>query len=118
MQKWRTSLMAVAVVTLASCASPREPAWVELPPASIDSGQVLRITGTVHRLEVEGGVFVIRDSQGTQYNPTNLPEAFRQEGMAVEVEAHRRDDMASIGMVGPIIELRRIRQKGATPDTT
>jgi len=114
---WRTAMISVTLALVASCASPREPGWVEIPSMSADSGEVMRITGTVHRLEVEGGVFVIRDAQGTQYNPTNLPDAFRKEGIAVEAEARRRDDMASIGMVGPIIELRRIRQVGAS-DTT
>jgi hypothetical protein len=63
----------------------------------------------VHYLDLEGGLFVIRDAQGVQYNPTNLPETFRRDGMLVEAEAQRRDDMASIGMVGSIVELLRIR---------
>lgn len=100
---------------LSSCASVREHGWVELKPQSSDSGQILRITGTVHHLELEGGLFVIRDAEGIQYNPINLPEAFRREGMAVEAEARRRDDMASIGMVGPIVELLRIRQRPGDP---
>lgn len=85
--------------------------WVELETPSPDSGSVERINGTVHHLDVEGGLFVIRDAEGTQYHPTNLPEAFRQEGMAVEADARRRDDMMSIGMVGPMIELLRVRQR-------
>lgn len=112
MRIWRAVVTLVAVATVIACASPRDPGWVDIPSTAVDSGDVMRITGTVHRLEVEGGVWVIRDAQGTQYNPTNLPDAFRKEGMAVEAEARRRDDMASIGMVGPIIELRRIRQTG------
>lgn len=114
MRSWRAGLMAFAAATVAACATPRDPGWVELPSTSMDSGQVLQITGTVHRLEVEGGIFVIRDAQGTQYNPTNLPDAFRKDGLRVEAEARRRDDMVSIGMVGPIIELRRIRQTGTS----
>lgn len=85
--------------------------WVELGTPSPDSGSIQRITGTVHHLDVEGGLFVIRDAAGTQYNPTNLPEAFRQEGMAVEADARRRDDMMSTGMAGPMIELLRVRQR-------
>lgn len=112
MKSWRRGLLAVAVATGAACAGPREPAWVELPSTSADSGEVLQIIGTIHRLEVEGGVFVIRNAQGTQFNPTNLPDAFKKDGMAVVADAHRRDDMASVGMVGPIIELLRIRRDG------
>lgn len=112
MTAWQVMMTTIVVATVASCASPRDPGWVDLPSTAVDSGEVVRITGTVHRLEVEGGVWVIRDAQGTQYNPTNLPDAFKTEGLAVEAEARRRDDLASIGMVGPIIELRRIRQTG------
>lgn len=110
---WRTVLVSVAVTIFTSCASAREQDWVELESQAPDSGQVLRIAGTVHYLDLEGGLFLIRDAEGAQYNPTNLPEAFQHEGMAVEVEARRRDDMASIGMVGPIIEILRLRQRPA-----
>jgi hypothetical protein len=55
-------------------------------------------------------LFVIRDAQGTQYNPLNLPPGFRVEGMIVEVDARRSANVASIGMVGPVIELLRIRR--------
>ena len=112
MRSWHAIWTTVAMAAVVACASPRDPGWVDLPSVAADSGESIRITGTVHRLEVEGGIWVIREAQGAQYNPTNLPDAFKKEGMAVEAEARRRDDMASIGMVGPIIELRRIRQTG------
>lgn len=86
------------------------PGWVEL--ASEADGPTIRITGTVQRQEVEGGVWVIRTDQGT-YQPMNLPPAFQVDGMAVEAEAVRRTDMVSIGMVGPLVELLRIRQGDA-----
>lgn len=104
-------LCLLIVMSLSSCGGVSGSGWVELKRQSSESGQTLHITGTVRHLELEGGLFVIRDPQGTQYNPINLPDAFRHEGLAVEAEARRRDDMASIGMVGPIIELLRIRQR-------
>jgi hypothetical protein len=110
---WRSVLCFIAVIAISSCANNHEGDWVELNPEST-SGETLHVTGTVHRLELEGGVFVIRDAGGIQYHPINLPESFRREGMAVEVEARRRDDMASIGMAGPIIEIVRIRE-GSVP---
>jgi hypothetical protein len=55
-------------------------------------------------------LFVIRDVHGAQYNPLNLPQAFRVEGIVVEVDARRSANVASIGMVGPVIELLRIRR--------
>lgn len=108
---WRTVLVSVAALTLSSCASVGGKGWVELEPKSADSGPTIQITGTVHHLDLEGGLFVIRDTKGTQYNPVNLPDVFRIEGMAVEAEARLRGDMASIGMVGPLVELLRIRSR-------
>lgn len=96
-----------------SCTSAGGERWVELVTPSPDPGSVDRIIGTVHHLDVEGGLFVIRDAAGKQYHPTNLPEAFRHEGMAVEADARRRDDMMSIGMAGPTIELVRVRHRSS-----
>lgn len=107
----RVVLVSVAVLVLASCASAGKKDWIELKPDAVGSGPALRITGTVHHLNLEGGLYVIRDAQGTNYNPVNLPKAIRVEGMAVEADARRRDDMASIGMVGPLVELLRIRRQ-------
>jgi hypothetical protein len=73
----------------------------------------MTIVGTVGRLDLEGGVYVIRDAQGAQYQAINLPEAFQRDGMSVEAQARRRDDMASIGMVGTLVELIRIRERRA-----
>lgn len=116
---WRSILVPIAVLLLSACASISEKGWVELKPDSAGSGPVLHITGTVQHLDLEGGLFVIRSADGTQYNPVNLPEAFRIDGMAIEAFAKRRDDMASIGMVGPLIELLRIRkQTGGDASTT
>jgi heat shock protein HslJ len=104
------ALITVAVLILSACASVGETGWVELKPEPASTVAALRITEKVHHLDLEGGLFVIRDASGTQFNPINLPDAFRIEGMAVEADARRRDDVASIGMVGPIVELLRIRR--------
>jgi heat shock protein HslJ len=100
-------------LVLAACASGGGGAdrWVDLKTEAAGDARVIRLSGTVRHLDLEGGIFVIRDAAGTQYNPTNLPESFRVDGKAVEAEARRRDDMASIGMVGPIVELIRIRER-------
>lgn len=104
------------LVMLAACVPNPGADWVVPQPPPPGTGAVLHIIGTVHHLTIEGGLFVIRDGHGVQYDPTNLPERFRKDGMLVEVEAQRRDDMASIGMVGPIIALRRIRERsGGVP---
>lgn len=111
---WKISFLALTLPMLAACVgqgTPPSQAWLELPPSNAaGAAEVLNITGTVLHLDVEGGVFVIRDAQGTQYNPSNLPEAFRVDGLEVQAQAYRSRDMASIGMVGPMVELLRIKR--------
>ncbi|MGH9379301.1 MAG: hypothetical protein ACRD2Z_01610 [Thermoanaerobaculia bacterium] len=88
--------------------------WVELD--SETAGPTIRITGTMQHKTVEGGVWVIRTDEGS-FQPLNLPPEFHVEGMAVEADAVRRSDMVSIHMVGPLVELLRIRQHGAPAPT-
>jgi heat shock protein HslJ len=102
---------AALAMTLLGCAGARTGDWVEVSPGS--TGSTLSIVGTVHRLDIEGGVWVIRDSQGVAYQPTNLPAAFQREGLAVEGVARRRNDLVSIGMAGTLVELLRIRERPA-----
>ena len=102
--------LGLLTLLVAACASSGSSGWVELKPES-SAGPTLKLAGTVHRLDVEGGVWVIRDAQGASSQPTNLPEAFRKEGMSVEAEGRRRDNVVSIGMAGSLIDLIRIRQR-------
>jgi heat shock protein HslJ len=101
--------LAIGVLSLSCHSGAPEVRWTELAPPPAEASQVLTFAGTVQFLDLEGGLYVIRDSLGTQYQPTNLPEAFRRDGLAVEAEARRRD-MASIGMAGILVELIRIRE--------
>lgn len=118
----RSSMLILAVALMAAACGGRGsggstgPAgndYVELEPPAEGAGPMLHISGTVRHIELEGGLFVIEDADGSRYNPTNLPEAFRVDGKAVEADARRRDDMVSVGMVGPIVELVRIRERAA-----
>ncbi|HEY9444599.1 MAG TPA: META domain-containing protein [Gemmatimonadales bacterium] len=101
---------------LAACASGgagRESnPWEELGRGE-QSGPVFHLGGTVRHVELEGGLFVIDAADGTRYVPTNLPTDYRIDGLALEAEARRRDDMASIAMVAPLVELVRVRKAPA-----
>ena len=65
--------------------------------------------GVVHFLEIEGGCWVIEVGTET-IEPIDLPEDFKVDGLRVFFEGERRDDLASICMVGPIVELLDIRR--------
>lgn len=108
----RSALCCIVVMLgLASCKGTSGNGWIDLASRPAEPEQVLALMGTVHHLDLEGGVWVIRDAQGTSYQPTNLPAAFAREGLAIEAEARKRDDMVSSGMVGPLVELIRIRAR-------
>lgn len=94
-------------LSLAACTAGAED-WDELMPEA--TARTQRIAGPVAHLDLEGGVWVIREADGTRYNPTNLPETYRTEGMRVEADVIPRDDAASIAMVGPIVDIVRIRR--------
>ena len=91
----------------------QEPVAAAAPAAPASSDDVIHIAGTVEKLDVEGGVYVIRAEDGTQYRPIELPEEFRVEGVAVDVDAKRRDDVLTKDMVGQSIELLDIRRRAA-----
>ena len=111
-----TRFAATLTLFLAACASGgagREPnPWEELGHGE-ESGPVFHLGGTVRHVELEGGLFVIDAADGTRYVPTNLPADYQLDGLALEAEARRRDDMASIAMVAPLVELVRVRKAPA-----
>lgn len=103
------SLLALALLVSACAGTPEGGGWDVVMPAAADV-ETTRIAGPVTYMDLEGGLYVIRGTDGTNYNPTNLPDAYREDGLRVEADVVRRDDMASIGMVGPIIDVVRIRR--------
>ncbi len=100
----------VLLLTLAAC-GPGGAEWVVPTPAAEQVGPKIHITGVVRRSELEGGFYAIHGDDGVTYDPTNLPREFQKDGLPVEVEARRRDDMVGIHQVGPIVQLERIRQR-------
>jgi hypothetical protein len=86
--------------------------WQELATDTDRPGPTIHLGGLVRYLDLNGGLFVIEDADGPRYQPTNLPPAYQLDGLPVEAEARRREDLASIGMVGPVVELVRIRKAG------
>ncbi len=93
-----------------SSAQAEAPVWTELSSGAAIASP-LHLSGTIRHIDLEGGLFVIRIADGTQYNPLNLPDEFKVDGLAIDAEARRRDDTMSIGMVGTIVELLRIRKR-------
>lgn len=102
-------LYAVAMF-LAACASVSSQSWTELIPEA-EGGPQFHLTGSVTRMAVEGGVWVIRAQDGATYNAINLPQQFQVEGAVIEADARRRENVESNDMAGPKIDVLRIRRR-------
>jgi hypothetical protein len=85
--------------------------WVVPTPPAEGKGEQVHISGAVKFHEIEGGFYAIQGADGVTYDPTNLPQEFRQEGLGVEVEARKRPDVMSVRQVGTIIDIERIRRR-------
>jgi hypothetical protein len=98
-----------AALLLASCARNTN-AWTELTPEGA-GGPQFHLTGTVTRQDVEGGLWVIRTQDGANYNAINLPREFQVEGVAIEADARRRENVPASQTAGPQIDILRIRKR-------
>jgi hypothetical protein len=75
-----------------------------------DSDPDVKGTGTVRFIELEGGFYGIVADDGRKYDPINLSEGFREDGLRVKFEANIREDLSSIHMWGTLVELTKIER--------
>ena len=101
-------VLAVALF-LAACAKNNQ-AWTELKPDG-EGGPPFHLTGTVTKMDIEGGLWVIRAQDGAKYNVINLPQEYQVEGAEVEADARRREHVQVIDAAGPSIDILRIRKR-------
>ncbi|GAA3544726.1 hypothetical protein [Zobellella aerophila] len=101
--RWRALLQSLALaLVLPAAALANSPRWLDITPG--EPG--IHISGTVRYLNLEGGIYIIRDARGTHYHPINLPTAFQQDGLPIEALARLRNG----SQLGIRVELLRIRR--------
>ncbi len=81
-----------------------------LLPACSRPADVIVATGTVRFVEVEGGFYGIVADNTTRFDPLNLAEEFRQDGLRVRFEAKISDNQVSTHMWGTLIKLTKIEK--------
>ncbi len=67
--------------------------------------------GRVVYLDLEGGFFAINTDKGETLEPINLDERFKKDGLRIKGGYKIRKDLASIHMVGAIVELEDIKKE-------
>jgi hypothetical protein len=70
------------------------------------------IEGTVKFSAVELGCWFVLATDDTRYEPINLPEELKQDGLFVKLIVRPRDDAVSICMVGRLVEIVRVVETG------
>ncbi|MFA6074902.1 MAG: hypothetical protein WCV63_06410 [Negativicutes bacterium] len=61
-------------------------------------------SGTIQHIDLEGSFWGIVATDGTHYEPTNLSDDYKHDGLAVQVVAVKKD-LYNVHMWGKIIEI-------------
>jgi len=106
-----TGLVIALAVILAGCmpfenkGAPRSGQPAAAQNASLSQTDTFVLQGIVVKKDLEGGFFAIVGDDGRIYEPLNLPEAFKSNGVRIKATVRVRDDVGSIHMVGDIVDI-------------
>jgi hypothetical protein len=87
----------IATAVLASAAA--------LPACITTTSPLVVGTGTVHTAYAECSSWFLRSDRGQEYEVRALPDEFQNPGLRVRFILKERNDLPSICMVGPIVEV-------------
>ena len=105
-------LSACLLVAALACGGAKEADdQANMPTAPLAPDQVLNTDATVRHLNLEGGCWLLETPTGAKYQPTELTDAFRVDGMTVSVTLKDAPDMMSICMVAPLVEVVDIKKR-------
>jgi hypothetical protein len=75
-----------------------------------DKGELRDMTGTIVFHEIEGGFYGIVTDDGKKYNPINLDEKLKEDGLRVKFDANIKKGMVGIHMWGQYVEILNIEK--------
>jgi hypothetical protein len=112
--RWTPATACLLLVALQACGGPagggRDKPPSDTTPTAVSHNDI-HVVGVIRHSDLEGGYYAIEAPDGISYDPTNLALEFRHDGLPIEADLRRRDDMAGIHMRGPIVEVIRIRAR-------
>lgn len=71
----------------------------------------MTLVGTLKHSQVEGGVWLLEDSDGVTYQLVGAPASQLTHGAKVEVEGEVDENAMSFAMSGPLLKVKRITKK-------
>ena len=81
------------------------------PPAKEKPEQAaFTIVGTIRHVDIEGGGWLIREDGGKSYQPQNLSDEFKKDGLRVRAKVQRVKDAVGVLQAGEIVRIIRIEK--------
>ncbi len=65
----------------------------------------MRISGTIHYSDLEGGHWIIKSQDGSSYIPLDVPEQMKYDGAQVRITATKIEGAFSMMMTGEVIRI-------------
>jgi hypothetical protein len=113
-------ILFLCLLTIFSCSSEKGTKTKSLPQnvdtdkgtsqLADDKSEIRSMSGTVVYQEIEGGFFGIVAEDGKKYNPINLDESFKKDGLRVKFDANVKKGMVGIHMWGQYVEILKIEK--------
>lgn len=97
--------LAAALIVLAGCRSASQGG---------DEEDIVSGIGTVRFVDLEGGFYGIVGDDGKNYDPMDLSQQFREDGLRIRFEGKIRRDVASAHMWGTIVDITNIEKTEVT----
>ncbi|MGF1480117.1 MAG: DUF5818 domain-containing protein [Cyanophyceae cyanobacterium] len=66
----------------------------------------ITVTGKIERKGIGAGTWALVTEAGETYELTNAPQPLRQPQAKVRVEGNIRQDVMTVAMIGPVLEVR------------
>lgn len=67
----------------------------------------ITVKGVIDRKGFGTGTWVIDSEQGETYELHNPPSELQKKGLKVKVEGKIRDDIMTLAMIGPVLEVKK-----------
>jgi len=94
---------------------PAEPKPIESPRRIIERAEKVvageqTLTGEVRYSNLEGGFYELVADDGERYDPVNLPDEYKKDGLRVKFQIRAKRDIVGIHMAGKIVEIVKIEK--------
>ena len=105
-------LLLIALPAAPGCSTNPPPETMTSPPAETPDDAttpgLVSGVGTITFFDLEGGFYGLVADDGAQYDPLNLDDAFRQDGLRVRFRAQLRTGVITIRQWGKPVEIQEM----------